>query len=236
MLLRQMFDRESSTYTYLLGDERTKQALLIDAVRELAERDLGLLRELGLTLAYVLDTHTHADHVTGAGNLRTVTGAKVLGALNGPPCADLHLRDGELLECGDIQVRVLATPGHTDDSLCFLVGDKVFTGDTLLIRAVGRTDFQNGSAEQLYESITTKLFSLPDDTVVYPAHDYQGLTMTTIGEEKRFNRRIASRSRDEFVQVMHDLHLARPKKIDEAVPANRACGVEWSAPAGRVET
>jgi sulfur dioxygenase len=226
MIFRQWFDAESSTYTYLLGDEASRQAVLIDAVREQVERDLSQLRELGLTLAYVLDTHTHADHVTGAGLLRERTGAQTATAVSAAPCASLHLRDGDVLEVGALAIRVLETPGHTDDSLSFLVGDRVFTGDALLIRAAGRTDFQNGSAQQLYDSITQKLFTLPDETLVYPGHDYRGLTVTTIGEEKRFNTRIAGRSRDEFAAIMDALHLPAPKKLQEAVPANRACGSE----------
>ncbi len=226
MIFRQLYDRESSTYTYLLADASTRKAVLIDAVREQVDRDLGLLRELGLDLAYVLDTHTHADHVTAAGLLRARTGAQTVGAHNGPICANIHLRDGEALQVGDIEILAIATPGHTDDSLSYRVGDKVFTGDALLIRAAGRTDFQNGDAGQLYESITEKLFTLPDDTLVYPGHDYRGLTLSTIGEERRFNARIANRSRQEFVQIMNELHLPKPQKIDEAVPANQACGIE----------
>jgi sulfur dioxygenase len=226
MIFRQWFDAESSTYTYLLADEASRQAVLIDAVREQVERDLTQLRELGLTLVYVLDTHTHADHVTGAGALRDQTGAQTATGMTAAPCANLHLRDGDLLTVGTLAIRVLETPGHTDDSLSFLVGDRVFTGDALLIRAAGRTDFQNGSAEQLYDSITQKLFVLPDETLVYPAHDYRGLTVSTIGEERRFNARIAGRSREEFVRVMGSLHLPAPKKLQEAVPANRACGTE----------
>lgn len=226
MILRQWYDSESSTYTYLIADERTRKAALIDPVREHVDRDLTQLRELGLELVYALDTHTHADHVTGAGLLRERSGCKTVTSTRAAPCADLHLRDGDVLRLGELDIHVLETPGHTDDSLSYLVDGSVFTGDALLIRAAGRTDFQNGSAELLYDSITRRLFTLPDDTRVYPGHDYRGLTVSTIGEEKQFNARIAGRTREEFVRLMSGLNLPAPKKIAEAVPANRACGLE----------
>ena len=226
MIFRQLYDLESSTYTYLVADERTRKAVLIDPVREQVKRDLGQVDELQLELTYVIDTHTHADHVTGTGLLRIRTGAQIVGGRTAASCADLHVGEGDVLTIGDLHVRALATPGHTDDSFSFFVQDRLFTGDTLLIRAAGRTDFQNGSAAQLYDSITQKLFTFPDSTSVYPAHDYRGLTVSTIGEEKRFNRRIAHRTREEFIRVMGDLNLPAPQKIDEAVPANRACGLE----------
>lgn len=229
MIFRQFYDADSSTYTYLLADEETRQAVLIDPVREQVERDLRQLQDLGLQLASVLDTHTHADHVTAAGLLRARTGAKTVAGPSAAPCADVHVKDGDVLRVGAILIRTIATPGHTDDSVSYLVGDRVFTGDALLIRAAGRTDFQNGSARQLYDSITQKLFVLPDTTQVYPGHDYRGLTVSTIGEEKRFNARIAHRSCEQFVEVMGALNLPKPKKIDEAVPANRACGLQLKA-------
>ena len=224
MIFRQLFDHESSTYTYLLGDETTRRAALIDPVLEQVERDLSLLAELGLQLDVVLDTHVHADHVTAAGTLRTRTGARTAGSANGAPCVNLSLGHGQVLRVGAIAITALATPGHTDDALSYLVGDRVFTGDALLIRANGRTDFQNGDPGTLYDSITRVLFRLPDDTRVYPAHDYKGMTVSTIGEEKRFNPRVAGKSRDEFITLMKELKLPPPKKIDIAVPANRACG------------
>lgn len=226
MIFRQLFDTESSTYTYLLADEQTREALLIDPVREQVDRDLKLITELGLKLVLVLDTHTHADHVTGAGELRARTGARTGGSRNAAPCADLHVGHGERVNVGAIEVTVLETPGHTDDSVSYVVSDRVFTGDALLIRGAGRTDFQNGDAAALYRSLTEVLFALPDSTLVYPAHDYRGLTVTTIGEEKRFNARVANRTREEFIAVMGSLNLPAPKKIAIAVPANRACGVE----------
>lgn len=229
MLFRQLFDTESSTYTYLLADPQSGEALLIDAVREQHERDLKLVGELGLKLVYVLDTHVHADHVTGAGLLRERTGAKTVVGKLAAPCADVHVERGDVLRVGSIEVGVLETPGHTNDSVSYVLPDRVFTGDALLIRGNGRTDFQNGDAGQLYESITRLLFSLPDETLVYPAHDYRGLTVTTIGEEKRLNPRLAGKSRDEFVEIMRALKLPNPKKIRQAVPANQACG--YVAPA-----
>jgi sulfur dioxygenase len=233
MIFRQLFDHDSSTYTYLLADETTREALLLDPVRENADRDLELVRQLGLTLVHVLDTHMHADHVTAAARLRDKTGARTVSSAAGPACADVHVVDGDVVRIGSVALRVLATPGHTDDSVSYLLvdpedaarpGDRVFTGDSLLIRAAGRTDFQNGDAGRLYDAITGALFTLPDATLVYPAHDYRGRTVTTIGEEKRWNERIAGRSRDEFIAVMSALHLPEPRRIREAVPANRACG------------
>lgn len=224
MLFRQLFDAETSTYTYLLADEATREAVLIDPVAEQLERDLKLLGELGLKLVYALDTHVHADHVTAAGLLRDRTGAKTVASALGAKCADVALKHGDRLEVGAITIDVLATPGHTDDSLSFRVANMVFTGDAMLIRGNGRTDFQNGSAKELYASLTRVLFALPDDTLVYPGHDYRGMTVSTIGEEKRCNPRIAGKSEAEFVAIMDALNLPAPKKLDIAVPANRACG------------
>ena len=225
MLFRQLFDAESSTYTYLLADEASRKALLIDPVREQIPRDLTVLRELDLQLEYVLDTHVHADHVTAAGSLRAQTGARTVAGKRGPSCADVQVQAGDELHLGGLTISVLETPGHTDDSVSYRVGEHLFTGDALMIRAAGRTDFQNGDPGQLYDTITGVLFALPDDTLVHPAHDYKGLTVTTIGEEKRFNARVAGRDRQQFVQLMQGLNLPKPKKIDEAVPANRACGL-----------
>ncbi len=223
MLLRQLFDYETYTYTYLVACEETKQAILIDPVREQMDRDLALIEQLGLRLVYILDTHVHADHVTAAGPLADKTGAKTVGG-GGAGCTDLVVQHGDTLEVGSLRVEVLATPGHTDDSLSFRVGDAVFTGDALFVRGCGRTDFQNGDPSTLYDSITRVLFALPDDTRVFPGHDYRGHTMSTIGEEKRWNPRLAGKSREAFIQIMDNLGLAPPKHIHEAVPANRACG------------
>jgi sulfur dioxygenase len=224
MMIRQLFDQETSTHTYLVADETAREAVLIDPVAEQVERDLALLRELGLTLVYVFETHVHADHVTGAGALRAATGARTVSSKSGAPCADIHVGHGDVLHVGALVVEVLATPGHTDDSLSFRVRDAVFTGDALLVRGCGRTDFQNGNAQQLYRSIVDVLFTLPDATRVYPGHDYRGHMMSTIGEEKRFNSRVAGRSEDEFVALMAGLNLPAPRHLERAVPANRACG------------
>jgi sulfur dioxygenase len=224
VLFRQLFDHESSTYTYLLADPRTGEAVLIDPVLEQVERDLELVRQLDLRLVYVLDTHVHADHVTGAARLREETGTKTVASRSGAPCADIAVGAGDVLRVGALELEVLVTPGHTSDSVSYLAGDRVFTGDALLIRAAGRTDFQNGNAGQLYDTITGVLFALPDPTLVFPAHDYRGRTVTTIGEEKRWNIRVAGRSREAFIEHMGSLHLPPPKRLDEAVAANRACG------------
>ena len=224
MFLRQLFDAESSTYTYLLADEASGQAALIDAVLEQVDRDVRLIGELGFSLAYVLDTHVHADHVTGAGVLRERTGARSVTGKKGAACADLQLAHGDELRLGGVTIRVLETPGHTDDSLSFLAEGHLFSGDALTIRGAGRTDFQNGDAARLFDSITNVLFALPDATHLHPAHDYKGQTASTIGEEKRFNARIAGRTRDEFIAVMNGLKLQRPAKIDVAVAANLECG------------
>src|SRR5690606_9966035 len=167
----------------------------------------------------------HADHVTASGVLRERTQCTVAGGAGGAACANLQVRHGDEVRVGQLVFQVLATPGHTDDSVSYLLGDRVFTGDALLIRGNGRTDFQNGSASQLYDSITRVLFSLPDETLVYPGHDYKGRTVTSIAEEKRHNPRVAGKSREEFIHIMESLHLPKPKKIDVAVPANRACGL-----------
>ncbi|MFP2896121.1 MBL fold metallo-hydrolase [Corallococcus sp. 4LFB] len=224
MIFRQLFDPDTSTYTYLLGDEATRHAVLIDPVLEQVDRDLKLVGELGLTLTHVFDTHVHADHVTGSGVLRERTQATVVGGVGGAACANVHARHGDELRVGQLVFKVLATPGHTDDSLSYLLGDRVFTGDALLVRGNGRTDFQNGNASHLYDSLTRVLFGLPDDTLVYPGHDYHGHMVTSIAEEKRHNPRVAGKSREEFIHIMENLHLPKPRKIDIAVPANRACG------------
>lgn len=224
MIFRQFYDADSSTYTYLIGDPKTRQAVLIDPVLEQVDRDLQFVRELDLELTHVFETHVHADHVTGAGALRERTGCTVVGGVGGASCADRHVRHEEEIQVGDLKFRALATPGHTDDSISFYVDGMVFTGDALFVRGTGRTDFQNGNAEQLYDSITRILFALPDETLVYPGHDYLGRMVSTIGEEKRHNPRLAGKSKAEFVDIMDKLELPRPKHIDVAVPANRVCG------------
>lgn len=226
MIFRQLFDKESSTFTYLLGDDSSGAAALIDPVVEHVDRDLRLIEELGLRLTAVLDTHVHADHVTGAGTLRERTGARThFSARGGPMCADVLLADGTDVKVGSLVVRALATPGHTDGCMSYVVGDRVFTGDTLLIRGCGRTDFQEGDPATLWRSVHDKLFTLPDATIVYPAHDYRGQTCSSIGEEKKWNPRLGgATSLATFTELMHHLDLPPPAKLDVAVPANRACG------------
>jgi sulfur dioxygenase len=226
MLFRQLLDRETWTYTYLVADPQTGEAALVDPVLEQVERDVQLLQELGLTLRYALDTHVHADHITGTGKLRELTGCLgVVPAGAQVTCADRLLQDGEVLQVGAIPIQAIATPGHTDSHLAYLVHHThLLTGDSLLIRGCGRTDFQGGDAGQLYDSITQKLFTLDDAVWVYPGHDYRGHTVSTIGEEKRWNPRLAGRTREEFIAFMQGLHLPNPQKIMEAVPANQQCG------------
>ncbi|MBW4562795.1 MAG: MBL fold metallo-hydrolase [Mojavia pulchra JT2-VF2] len=226
MLFRQIFDKESSTYTYLIADQLTKAAILVDPVLEQVERDLQMLRELGLTLQYCLETHIHADHITGTDKLRESTGCLGILPQNAQAiCADRYISDGKTLQLGSIVIQAIATPGHTDSHMAYLVnGTHLLTGDALFIRGCGRTDFQNGDAGALYDAVTQKLFTLPDDILVYPAHDYQGRTVSTIGEEKLWNPRFTGRSRSQFIEVMNNLNLPMPKKILEAVPANQNCG------------
>lgn len=231
-LFRQLFDPESSTYAYLLADARTRRAVLIDPVLEQVDRDLELVDQLGLRLAYVPETHVHADHVTGAGALKARTGAQIVASTRGADCTDIKVGHGDVLRVGDLEVEVLETPGHTDDSVSYRVGANVFSGDALFIRGTGRTDFQNGDAGQLYDSVTKVLFSLPGDTLVWPGHDYRGMTVTTIDEERRHNPRLACKARDEFIVIMNTLFLPTPKNLDVAVPANRRCGMKVAAQVG----
>lgn len=226
LFFRQFFDPESSTYTYLIADRQTKEAVLIDAVLEQVERDLQVLDDLGLTLRYCLETHIHADHITGAGKLRQQTGCQVIVPQNATArSADHSLADGETLLVGSVVIEAIATPGHTDSHLAYLVNQThLLTGDALLIRGCGRTDFQSGDAGTLYDTVTQRLFSLSEDTLVYPAHDYKGRTVSSIGEEKRLNPRFANRSREQFITIMSHLGLSYPKKMNQAVPANEYCG------------
>ena len=223
MIFRQMFERESSTYTYLVGSEG--EAALIDPVREEVPRYLQLLSELGLRLVVAIDTHVHADHVTGLGELRAQTGCvTVMGERAGSDCVTRKVRDGEVIAVGALRLTALATPGHTDDSMSYLMGDRVFTGDTLLIRSTGRTDFQNGDPEAQYESLFERLLRLPEATAVYPGHDYKGWTVSSIGEERAHNPRLKATTREAYVAQMRALKLPNPKLMDIAVPANLACG------------
>jgi glyoxylase-like metal-dependent hydrolase (beta-lactamase superfamily II) len=225
MIFRQLFDHESSTYTYLLAKRRGGEALLIDPVLEQTDKYVRLVEELGLRLVMAVDTHIHADHVTALGALRDHTGcATAMGEQTKAECVSVRLRDGERVRVDDVALEVLYTPGHTDDSYSLLLPDRVFTGDTLLIRGTGRTDFQNGDPAAQYDSLFGRLLRLPDDTFVYPAHDYNGMTVSTIGEEKAHNPRLQVRSKQEYVELMNGLVLSSPRLMDVAVPANRACG------------
>jgi glyoxylase-like metal-dependent hydrolase (beta-lactamase superfamily II)/rhodanese-related sulfurtransferase len=229
MLLRQLFDHETWTYTYLIADEASGEAVLIDPVIDQLERDIKLLQELGLKLVYTLDTHAHADHITGCGLLRQRLGSKaVISASAGAKGADLLVEDGSRLKVGALELEVRATPGHTDGCVSYITADHkhAFTGDALFIRGTGRTDFQQGSAQRLYRSIHDKIFTLPDDTIIWPGHDYRGFTFTTVGEEKRLNPRVGDgRTEAEFAEIMDNLNLPAPKKLRIAVPANLHCGI-----------
>lgn len=231
IIFHQLFEAESSTYTYIIADKVTKEAAIIDPVIETVERDLKLVEELGLNLKYVLDTHIHADHITAAGEIRQKTQAKTAVSKDAEvSCVDISLNDGQELFLGNKKIKVIATPGHTNTCLTYSFEDMLFTGDALLIRGCGRTDFQQGSSDNLYKSVREKLFSFGDDTIVYPAHDYRGQTASTIGLEKKFNARLKeSITLQEFKKIMSEMKLANPKKIHEAVPANLACGKPLSS-------
>lgn len=227
MIFRQLFEPLSSTYTYLVGCEATGQALLIDPVVNSIDRDLAELQRLGLTLAFTLDTHIHADHITGALHLKERAGSRIASpAIDRLPCADVGVEEGRPLQVGSIVIQPLHTPGHTVGHHAYVLGERVFTGDALLIDGCGRTDFQNGNAAELYRSVTAKLFTLPDEQLVYPGHDYQQRRVSSIGQEKARNPRLGGgRSQPEFEAIMAGLNLPYPKFIDHAVPGNRQCGV-----------
>lgn len=226
MLFRQLFDRESSTYTYLVADQEKSVAALIDPVLAQVKRDFQLIQELGLNLQFCLETHIHADHITGTGKLRELTHCQgIVPEKAEIACADRKLPDGDILTLGKITLKAIATPGHTNCHFAYLVNNThLLTGDALFIRGCGRTDFQNGDAGTLYDSITTKLFNLPDETFVYPAHDYRGHSVSTIGEEKRFNPRLVGKNRLTFIETMNNLNLPHPQKMMEAIPSNQQCG------------
>jgi glyoxylase-like metal-dependent hydrolase (beta-lactamase superfamily II) len=228
MIFRQLFDPETSTYTYVLADPETMEGVIIDPVIEKVDRDLQVIKELGLKLLYTIETHVHADHVTSSGYIREKTGAKsVIGSASGVDCADIYLGDDETLKFGRYTIRALSTPGHTNGCTSYHVNGKVFSGDTLFVRGTGRTDFQQGSSEKLFKSVTEKLFSLPPSTLIYPGHDYKGQSVSTIEEEKKYNPRINSETTlEKFVTIMDQLKLPDPKKIHEAVPANLVCGAK----------
>ena len=236
MFFKQLFDTDSSTYTYLIADDMTHEAVIIDPVIEQVERDVKLIREHGLKLKYTLETHVHADHITAAQALKKSTGAVTAVSTDcNAQGYDRLLKDGDVILFGHEEITVLSTPGHTPGSVSYLWRDRVFTGDTLLIGGCGRTDFQNGSAEALWSSITEKLFLLDEQTQVYPGHDYKGRRLSSIGEEKRFNARVAGKTREEFIDIMNKLGLPMPKRIHEAVPANLEAGAAHAATAPEPE-
>ncbi len=230
MLFRQLFEPQSSAYTYLIACEDTHRAALIDPVLETVDRDLQLLRDLGLSLEYTIETHIHADHVTGAARLREMTGSKAaVPERSGAEHVDVPVREGKPIAVGNCLLHPLYTPGHTDDHHCYFLdrpgAARVFTGDALLIDGCGRTDFQNGDSATLYRSVHDKIFELPDETLVYPGHDYQHRHVSSIGQERERNPRLGGgRTIDEFIEIMAGLDLPPPKRMDVAVPANRECG------------
>lgn len=226
IIFHQLFEPESSTYTYIIADKQTQEAAIIDPVLETVDRDLKLIDELGLKLIYALDTHIHADHITGAGELRKRLGIKTAVSSDAHvDCVDIPLEDGQELLLGDKKIKVIATPGHTNTCLTYAFEGLIFTGDALLIRSCGRTDFQQGDSAKLFHSVREKLFKLPEETKIYPGHDYRGHTSSTIGMEKKHNVRLnETMSLEDFKKIMSELKLANPKKIHEAVPANLSCG------------
>ncbi len=226
-IFRQLFEPVSSTYTYLLGCAETGEALLIDPVMPAWQRDLQVVNELGLRLVMTIDTHIHADHISSASMLKREVGSRIaIPALDALPCTDVPVHDGVPLHIGSIRVDPMHTPGHTDNHFALITGDRVFTGDALLIDGCGRTDFQSGDARALYDSVRVKLFGLPDETLVYPAHDYQGRWVSSIAQERRRNPRLGGdRTLEDFVELMENLKLPYPKFIDHAVPGNRQCGL-----------
>ena len=227
MIFKQLYEPLSSTYTYLLGDQESGLAILIDPVIAAMDRDLAEVHRLGLKLAYTVDTHIHADHITAALEMKRAVGSKIAApAYDQLPCADVGIEEGNPLRIGSVVLHPLHTPGHTDGHFAYLFDDRVFTGDALLIEGCGRTDFQNGDVEALYRSVNEKLFTLPDETLVYPAHDYKERFVSSIAQEKRRNPRLGrGKTLEEFEDIMRNLNLPYPKFIDYAVPGNRQCGV-----------
>lgn len=226
MLFRQLFDRRSCTYTYLIASGIGRAALLIDPVRDQMDLYVRLLRELRLRLMIAIDTHTHADHVTATGPLRQQFQSIIaMGEKSQADCVSLKIKDAEKIKVDGIELNAIYTPGHTNDSYCFTMNDRIFTGDTLLIRTTGRTDFQDGDPHKQYDSLFHKILTLPEEMLVYPAHDYKGITVSTIGEEKRCNPRLQVSSAEEYASIMNALNLEKPKQMDIAVPANLKCGL-----------
>lgn len=227
MIFRQMLDYDTFTYTYLIASEVGREGVLIDPVKGNVEQYLRLINELDLKLVYALDTHVHADHITALGELGQKTGCDtVLGKETKAQFVTVHAEEGTPIVFGNLVINPIYTPGHTDDSYCYIMDDRIFTGDTLLIRGTGRTDFQNGNAGDQYDSLFKKILTLPDHTLVFPAHDYNGMTMSTIKEEKAFNPRLQVANKDEYIQLMNNLDLPNPKYMDIAVPANLKLGLD----------
>ncbi|MGB3288544.1 MAG: MBL fold metallo-hydrolase [Burkholderiaceae bacterium] len=231
MLFRQFFDKVSSTYTYLIASGAGREAVIIDPVKEQVEQYLMAIEQLGLRLVKAIDTHTHADHITALGDLRDQTGCvSIMGEYTRADCVSCRVSDGEILDTDGIRLQALYTPGHTNESFSFVLAPDtpraVFSGDVLLIRGSGRTDFQEGDPGKSWDSITRVLFTLPDETTLYPAHDYKGWTSSSIGEERRFNPRLAGKTREQYIEIMQGLNLPNPKMMDMAIPANLACGLD----------
>lgn len=222
MIFRQLFDDVSSTFTYLIADDKSSQGIMIDPVEHKVGQYKQLLSELNINLKATLETHMHADHFSGSGLLKEITGCQIMvGVQSNVQISCKRFEDGDILKFGELQIKTIHTPGHTDDSYCFLLKGIVLTGDTLLIRGTGRTDFQNGSAALQFDNIHTKLFNLADDTLVYPGHDYKGMTVSTIGEEKKWNPRLNDKSKQQYIELMNNLNLPYPKMIDKALVYNQ---------------
>lgn len=226
LIFRQLFDTTSSTYTYLLADSKNREAILIDPVIDQVKRDWHLVQDLNLTLKYAVNTHMHADHITGTGELKKLSGCKSIISEASGAKADIYVKENDVIHFGEHKIKVLATPGHTNGCVTYYLSEEsmAFTGDTLLIRGCGRTDFQEGNAASLYNNVHQKIFTMPDETKLYPAHDYKGMMSTTVDEEKRLNPRL-TKSLDDFINIMDNLNLSYPKMIDKALPANKVCGL-----------
>ena len=225
MIFKQVFDTKSSTYTYIIASAEGREALIIDPVLENVEDYIKILNQLNLKLVKVIETHIHADHVTGAGKLRDKTKCvTIMGEHTPTDAVEVKVKDGEIIKLDKLNFRALYTPGHTSDSFCFLMDNYLFSGDTLLINGTGRTDFQNGNSKDAYNSIFNRLLKLPEETLLYPAHDYKGQTFSTIGKEKRSNPRLQVKNVDEYIEIMNNLNLKKPEKIDYNVENNLKLG------------